>query len=493
MRGDRRMRVLYVSAEVAPFAKVGGLADVAGSLPHALRSLGVDARTIMPAYAMVESNPSLDVETVIEDFPVVMGNGEVQPAYLKKLDHEGGPIYLLGTNRWFTDSVSSETLYRPGGEMHAFFCAGVLRAMELLGWIPDILHANDWHTGFLPVLLKQKAGPAWGSTASVFTIHNQAYQGEFGLESLDWVGLPHYLFNYTQVEAWGRVNFLKSGCAFADHTTTVSPRYAEEIQTREFGHGLEGLMQHLAFTGRLTGILNGIDYDVWNPETDPVLASRFTAETIEGKALCKMDLRARLGLPESEGPIAGMVSRLSHQKGFDLILESAERLFDQGLQLVIQGLGDPAMVEAFQDLERRFPNNFRLVNRFDPDTANRIYGGADMFLMPSAFEPCGLGQMIAMRYGTVPIVRSTGGLRDTVQDEFNGFAFHERSAASLVEAVRRAMNAYKGDLWSTLRANCFATDFRWNGPAEQYLETYRRALETRNPERYHELLGERSA
>ena len=475
------MRVLYVSAEVAPFAKVGGLADVAGSLPLALRNLGHDARIILPAYKMILDDPRWVVETVIEDFSVQMNRSWTKKASLLKIDHRGTPVYLIKTDEWFTESVESDSVYYPGGIQHAFFSKALFVAMEQLGWIPDVIHCNDWHTGFIPVLLTEQAGRVWQQTASTFTIHNLAYQGEFGTEALDWVGLPYWLFNYAQVEAWGRVNFLKSGCAFADSVTTVSPTYAKEIQTREFGCNLEGLMQHLAHFDRLDGILNGLDTVTWNPASDPALVAPFTADDFDGKEFTKQALLTQLGLKPMKGaPLVGMVSRLSHQKGFDLVLEAAPELFKLPIQLVIQGLGDPALVRAFQALEMEYPDNFRLINRFDAELANRIYGGSDAFLMPSAFEPCGLGQMIAMRYGSVPIVRSTGGLKDTVIEGKNGFVFEGQSSLELIEAVKRACIAFDNSVkWEPLRDRGAKTDFGWDESSKEYVEVYKKALVNR--------------
>jgi starch synthase len=475
------MRVLFISAEVAPFAKVGGLADVASGLPKALVAEGHDCRVIMPAYQMIESDPQWKVERVIEDFEVELNPNWVKKAYLSKVEYEGVVNYLIGTDEWYDKAVDSGSLYQPGGELHQFFSAAVFRAMELLGWIPDVLHANDWHTGFVPVLLKERAGKEWSKTASIFTIHNLAYQGEFGLEALDWLGLPHWLYNYEQVEAWGRVNFLKAGMVFADRVNTVSPTYAEQIQTKEYGCALEGFLQHLNSNGKLSGILNGLDMDTWNPETDKDLARGFDFKTLQGKAECKADLLSAVGMKPIDGaPLFGMVSRLSSQKGFDLVLAAAPKLFELPIQLVIQGLGDPHLVEGFRALERAYPNNFRLMNVFDAPLAQKVYGGSDAFLMPSAFEPCGLGQLIAMRYGTVPVVRATGGLKDTVHEGDNGFVFNSKSTDELIDAVGRAAATYKSsEKWTQLVKSGMTTDWSWKQSAQRYTQLYKEALGAR--------------
>jgi starch synthase len=431
----------------------------------------------MPLYRMIEDDPRWHLQTTLPTFDVRLNPAWSKPAVFKETEIDGLPVGFIGTDEWFTDSVDSESLYRPGGAMHLFFCAAVLRAMEKLDWIPDVVHVNDWHTGFLPVLMREKAGPRWDGVASVFTIHNLAYQGEFGLEALDALDLPHSLFHPDRVEAWGRVNFLKAGCAYSDRVNTVSPNYAEEIQTPEFGCALDGLMRYLASQGRLSGILNGIDTEVFDPATDPHLPARFSAQDPAGKAKDKAYLLKELGLPNlDDAPLFGVVSRLSSQKGLDLIVKAAEAMFGLPVQLVIQGLGDPAIADALRDLERRFPENFRFVQKFDADLAQRIYGGCDGFLMPSAFEPCGLGQLIAMRYGTVPVVRATGGLKDTVFEGVNGFTFERQEPLALVAAVARAAEAYRNcDRWRNLMHAGLTGDYTWDRSAQKYAELYEAA------------------
>ncbi len=473
------MRVLFISAEVAPFAKVGGLADVAGALPKALVKRGVDCRVIMPLYGMIQNDSRWTLKQLKARFEVRMNSEWTQSASLWEYEHEGVLHYFIGCDRWYANAVDSESLYQPGGDLHAFFSASVFRACEELDWIPQVLHANDWHTGFVPVLLHERRTARWGDTASIFTIHNLAYQGEFGVEALDWLELPHHLFNYHQVEAWGRVNFLKAGMAFAEKVNTVSPTYAQQVTTREYGAVLEGMMQFLADNGRLNGILNGIDTDVFDPATDPDIPANYSAADLTGKAACKRELQTRLGLPESDGPLFGMVSRLSSQKGFDLVLSAAPRLFEKGIQLVVQGLGEHGLVKGFEELQTRFPDHFRLINEFNAPLAQKVYAGSDAFLMPSSFEPCGLGQMIAMRYGSVPVVRATGGLKDTVHEGVNGFAFQSRSVGDLEDAVSRAVAAYGTPEWATIQAAGMKADWGWDASAALYQNLYEQAMKTR--------------
>ena len=475
------MRILFVSVEVAPFAKVGGLADVAGALPKALRALGHDARVVMPLYRMIEDDPRWRLIGTIDQFDVEMNPHWTKPACFKETEIDGLPVGFIGTDEWYGESVNSETVYQPGGMQHLFFCQALMTAMEQLDWIPDVIHCNDWHTGFLPLLMREKGGNTWDSVASIYTIHNLAYQGEFGLEVLDALALPHNLYNSEQVEAYGSVNFLKTGCVYADQVNTVSKNYAWEIQTTEFGCKLDGLMAHLDHTGRLSGIVNGIDLGVFNPETDPDIPGHFSPSNLEGKRVCKSKLLQEVGLPEIPGaPLFGVVSRLSSQKGMDLMLKAAETMFAYPIQLIVQGLGDPALAQAFSGLEARYPNHFRFIQRFDAPIAQRIYAGCDGFLMPSAFEPCGLGQMIAMRYGTVPVVRATGGLADTVFEGFNGFRFDRKDTEDFLAAVKRARDAFQHpEQWEQLMLNGLNGDYSWDKSALAYSDVYAKARNSR--------------
>lgn len=475
------MKILFLSVEVSPFAKVGGLADVAGSLPKALLELGHDVRIVMPAYRMVEENPQYNVTGAIDSFRIDLNPNVSKNAYLKKTSLGKVPVYLLGTDEWFSDAVDSSTVYRLGIEQYLFFACGALKAVEDLGWIPDVVHCNDWHTGFVPVAMREKYSDVWDKVASVMTIHNLAYQGEFGPDVLDKMGLPVELFNHHQVEAHGRVNFLKSGCSYSDRVNTVSVNYAREVQTAQFGAGLDGLMRHLAHEGRFEGILNGLDVETFDPATDPDQAAPFCAGQLDGKAICRTALLKRLKLKPIDGaPILGVVSRLSHQKGIDLLIDCAPRLFELPIQLVVQGIGDSNLSQGLKELQRVHPEHVRFVEEFDPKIAQMIYGGSDGFLMPSLFEPCGLGQMIAMRYGTVPIVRQTGGLADTMFEGKNGFVFQESSADRLVDAVGRAVSAYgKPERWRKLVLTGMKADFSWKKSARAYVALYEAACASR--------------
>ncbi len=478
---DRSLNIVFVSVEVAPFAKVGGLADVAGSLPKALAALGHKPTVIMPAYQMVLDNPRWTVTETLTQLPVCMSPDWCVDAWVKEVDMEGVRILLVGGGDFFTEATSSSTVYLPGVDQYLFFSAAVIEVMRALELHPHIVHCNDWQTGLIPVLMREKQTAQWGHTATIFTIHNLAYQGEFDVSVLDRLGLSRRLFNPEQLETWGRLNFLKSGCVYSDQVNTVSPSYADEIQTPRFGCTLEGLMTHLSKHHRLSGILNGLDLDFFDPESDPALLANFSMHDQSGKITCKARLQAELELPVKPAiPLIAIVSRLSNQKGLDLVVEIAPRLAELPGQLVVQGLGDPWIAGQLRELQSQFPESVRLVEEFNADLAQRVYAGADMFLMPSAFEPCGLGQMIAMRYGTVPIVRATGGLADTVFENENGFVFDQLDAEDLWQAILRA-NDHFGRLtdWGHYINAGMAADFSWDKSALAYVNLYRAAISSR--------------
>ncbi|MCX7800426.1 MAG: glycogen synthase [Fimbriimonadales bacterium] len=475
------MRVLFVSVEVSPFAKVGGLADVAGSLPKALRDLGHDVRIAMPAYKMVLDDPRRRTRCILRPHNLRVGPAWVQTGWVRETLLDEVPVWLFGTDRWFDEVDRSERIYLPGEDQYLFLARAILDACKRLGWIPDVIHCNDWHTGFVPVLLRESREVVFHRTASVFTIHNLAYQGEFGVEILDRVGLPRGLFDMHRLETYGCVNFLKSACVYSEQVNTVSPTYAREIQTPEYGCRLEGLMAHLASQGRLSGILNGIDTEVFNPRTDPCLPAHYGQHDLAGKAVCKEAVLREVGLqPIEDAPLMGVVSRLSSQKGMDLMIEAAEAMFQLPAQLIVQGLGDPWLAQRYRELEKAFPHHFRYVERFDAELAQRVYAGSDLFLMPSSFEPCGLGQMIALRYGTIPIVRRTGGLADTVFEGQNGFVFERRDVDEFLAAVRRAHSAYQiKEVWLQMVDRALHGDYSWGKSAREYESLYQRAAKRR--------------
>ncbi|MHB8635469.1 MAG: glycogen synthase [Fimbriimonadaceae bacterium] len=471
------MRVLFVAVEVAPFAKVGGLADVVGSLPKALRALGHDVRVVMPDYGMIDRGHHGPIKPILKNIAVPLNPEWSVKANVREVDHEGVPVYLLSGGGYFRSVDRSEAIYTPGLDQYLFFSAAVLHILAPLGWMPDVVHCHDWHTGFVPVLMRERFAADFAQTAAVFTIHNLAYQGEFDLDVLDKLSLPRTLFNPHQVEAWGRVNFLKAGSAFANRVNTVSPTYAKEILSPSYGANLDGFMRNLADRGRLSGILNGIDRQMFNPATDPDLPAHFSANDLGGKVICKSALLAELGMePIAGAPLLGVVSRMSSQKGMDLIAETARELFEIPVQLVILGAGEPAIVEALTRISKENPQHLRYVDGFNLPLGARIYGACDGFLMPSAFEPCGLGQMISRRYGALPLVRATGGLADTVTDSVDGFVFHQRSPEEFVATVRKLTAAYANPKrWGRLVRHVMALDAGWDRSALEYERLYEAA------------------
>ena len=486
----RRLRILFMASEVEPFAKTGGLADVAGALPRAVASLGHDVRILMPKYRGLEAHAELQL--VVPQLRVPIGDREVDGALLETRAPSGVPVYLLAQDHYFDrDGLygTADGDYWDNCERFIFFCrAGLEAAAQLSGpdgepWRPQIVHANDWETGLVPVYLRTlyRDHPLLGGAATLFTIHNLAYQGVFWHYDMPMTGLGWDLFTPAALEFYGKLNFLKGGLVFADLLTTVSRTYAREIRSAAFGGGLEGVLEERSHD--LHGVVNGIDYEVWNPAKDPAIAQAYRAEEPEGKAACREALRTELGLERVPGPVLGMVTRLVEQKGADLVLETLPGLLAQGCQLVLLGSGDAAMEAAFVEAARQHPRQLAVRIGYDNDLARRIYAGADGFLMPSRYEPCGLGQLIAMRYGTIPLVRRTGGLADTVK-EFDparrsgtGFTFDTFTPEGLTDTLRRAASAYRQPaLWKALVRNTMTEDFSWEASAREYVTLYAKAL-----------------
>lgn len=484
----RKLNILIVSAEVAPFAKVGGLADVAGALPKALKALGHDVRVAMPCYKMIEDNPDYDVQDLLPSFPVPINDHLKMPACVRQTHIAGDiPVYLIASSKYFTKATESKKIYYLEPEPYVFFDRAVAEFVPRLSpaWKPDVIHCNDWHTGLIPVYLQTfyRDHPTWSETARIFTIHNIAFQGEFDFEILRYAGLPDHLFTYDKLEFYGRMSFMKGGLVFSDMSNTVSKTYAAEVQTPEYGCRLDGLLRYLASQGRFTGILNGIDYEEYNPATDTRIATNYSAEKPAGKARCKAALQEECGFTRSKkAALIGLISRLSEQKGLDLIRDIAKKLVKLPIQFVLLGTGDPVYEQYFRDMEKRYPRKVRAFIGFDADLAQRIYAGSDLFLMPSRFEPCGLGQMISLRYGTIPIVRATGGLADTITHfnprtgRGNGFVFKDYESDVLYDAIVRAVETFGNkEQWDILIQRALTTDFSWSNSARKYVELYRQA------------------
>jgi starch synthase len=456
------MRILMVASEAIPFAKTGGLADVLGALPAALSRLGHQVDVVIPRYRGIS---------------------------LHETDSGGARFVFLDNPHYF----DREFLYGVGNRDYddnaarfGFLSRGALEWAARTGLRYDIVHAHDWQAGLVPVLLGTifRGHPTLGGTPAVFTIHNLAYQGLFGPEWLPALGLGAQLMDVNALEFWGRISFLKGGILFSRVITTVSPRYAREIQTPEFGFGFDGILRSRA--SDLVGILNGIDYDQWDPERDVHLPAPFSASYLEGKVACKRAVLETYGIPVSDmvmaRPLVGMISRMVDQKGFDLVAAIAERLPALDASFVVLGTGERRYEDLWRGLAARHPERIGARIGFDEGLAHRIEGGADLFLMPSRFEPCGLNQMYSLRYGTVPLVRATGGLADTVRNydprtgEGNGFTFTEYLPAALFGTLRWALDIYKDrDTWRRLQLAGMREDNSWDASARKYVQVYEQA------------------
>ena len=466
--------VLLAAAECAPLAKTGGLADVVGTLPKSLAALGFDARIITPYHRVIKEKYAAQV-THLTDFYIDLG-WRHQYVGIERLLLDGIVIYLVDNEFYFGDRI-----YLGGeaeGEQYAFFARAILEALPRLDFTPEVLHCNDWHTAVLPMLMKtQYAGRMQSRIQTLLTIHNIAYQGKFSFEFVqDLLGIDTRYYTPEFMELNGCANLLKAGCVFADHINTVSPSYAGEIRTAAYGEGLEGILN--ARQHQLSGILNGIDTAVFDPAHDAGITAPYSTDDMSGKAVCRAALCQELGLEIGEHtPIVAMVTRMTPQKGFDLVQSVADGLVDRGIELVILGSGESQYENFFSDLCGRHPGRVGTYIGFEPTLSQEIYAGADAFIMPSKSEPCGLAQMVACRYGTPPIIRETGGLRDSIHDctlgEGNGFTFAGYSAHELYDACCRAQDRYysKED-WHNLVKYDMECDFSWDVSAKSYEGLY---------------------
>lgn len=471
------MKVLFASSEAYPFAMSGGLADVSGALPKALRRRLIGCRVVMPLYACVPEELRQKMNFICSITVPVSWRRQYCGIFEAHVD---GVIYYLLDNQYY---FKRDGLYGhyDDAERFAFFSRAVLEIIPYIGFQPDIIHCNDWQTAMVPVYLTEmyRFNPAYSNIKTVFTIHNIQYQGKYGMELYgDVLGLPEGRESILEYD--GCINMMKGAIQCADKVTTVSPTYAREILDPYYSHGLDGILS--SFTYKLTGIVNGIDYDVYNPETDPVLAARYSAADPAGKAENKKALQEEMGLPvRPEVPVVGMVTRLVKHKGIDLVKRVFEELLRADLQFVILGSGEWEFETFFHEMANKYPNQVGLKLGFDQRLAHRIYAGADLFLMPSKSEPCGLAQMVALRYGTIPIVRKTGGLNDTITDsgngEGNGFTFTSYNAHDMENAVWRALAGYaEKDGWSILRGRAMSCDNSWAASAGAYIRLYKDIL-----------------
>jgi starch synthase len=494
------MHIVFAASECVPFAKTGGLADVIGALPAAIAALGHDVTVYLPHYK----------QTHIENAPTVIRSITVpfddQYRFCSVLDggkRSGVQFYFIDYPPFFDrDALYGTPIgdYPDNAERFALYCRAVIESTKVLR-APDIFHCHDWQSALIPVLLRSlyDDDPAFTGVATVFTIHNIGYQGLFPSETIPLLMLPWDLFTINRLEFFGKVNFLKGALVFSDFVTTVSKKYSQEIQTSENGFGLEGVLKARAAT--VTGILNGVDYSEWNPETDEHVAAHYSADDLSGKAECKQDLLREMNLisADAELPVIGIVSRFASQKGFDLIAQVADWLAREDALFVTLGSGDKPYEDLFRRLCKQYPNRFAARIAYDNALAHKIEAGSDMFLMPSRYEPCGLNQIYSLRYGTPPIVRATGGLDDTIEQwdpksgKGTGFKFWEYSGDTLLGAVRTALLAFKDrQSWQTLMRNGMSKDFSWNVAAKEYVRVYDRAKQSRKAWVGQSALGERA-
>lgn len=477
------MKILYVSSEITPYAKTGGLADVGQALPKAVKALGHDILTVMPKYlSIAEQNLALERVT---QFTVQMHNG-LQGAVLWRAENDSVPTYFIENDGYF----NREEFYGLGDEDYpdnlerfVFFCKAALECCKAIDFAPDVIHCNDWQTAVLPAMLKATYAayhkdPFFNPIPKlVYAIHNIAYQGRFPEGQWPILSLPRSYYTY-DFEFYGQINLTKSAIHLADAITTVSETYAREIQTTDFGFGLQDTLQ--ARKEDLHGILNGVDYQQWSPDTDPyTYGIHYSAGDLSGKRRIKSKLREEYSLPDmDDAPLIGMTTRFVEQKGIDLITECAEKILQLNTQMIVLGSGEPRYHDFFEWLRRSYPDRVCIYIGFNNELAHRIEAGADIFLMPSLFEPCGLNQIYSLKYGTLPIVRLTGGLADTIEDGVNGFTFFDFTAHYFFDAAQRAIEVYRKhpDRWKQMMITAMGQDFSWEKSAEKYLSVYNQVL-----------------
>jgi len=474
---DNNLKVLIVSSEAIPYAKSGGLGDVAGSLPKELLKRGVDVRVVLPGYKTI-GEARLKGAEHIGSYDITLG-WRKQSASALKTD-AAPPVYLIQNDYYF----GRDGYYGYGDdyERFAFFSKAAIELLALIGFRADIIHINDWQTGLLPVYLKDSYARFlfFSEMKTLFTVHNLQYQGSFGKDVLNSIDLNSGYANPDKLEFHGNINYMKAGLTYSDAVNTVSSTYMSEIQTSDYGYGMDGILRSI--NNRLFGITNGIDTDINNPETDKNIYETYSARQLDKKVMNKLGLQAHLKLPERpDVPVFSIISRLVDQKGLDLVAGIMDELMQKDVQLVVLGTGDGKFEHMFYHLQEKYPDKVSANILFDAQLSQKIYAGSDIFLMPSLFEPCGLGQMISMRYGAVPIVRETGGLADTVKhfDGKNGtgFVFKDYLLSGLMWAINAALDVYYDKkLWAALVKNAMAADNSWKKSAGEYLKLYKRLI-----------------
>ncbi|MGD8624305.1 MAG: glycogen/starch synthase [Anaerolineae bacterium] len=486
MSENGSLKILLLAAEVVPFAKTGGLADVAGALPKAIRALGHDIRVAMPRYSRV--NPEkFDLQVAVDTFDVPIHRTTEPARILQGTIPPDIPVYMVDNARYF--DREGIYMYPDDADRFIFYCRATLEALKHLEWQPDVIHCHDWHTALVPNWLNTlyQDDPFFARTVTVYTIHNLAYQGIFGYRVLEIAGIDEWGFQYhaEMADLNEVVDLMGRGIYWADLVSTVSETYAQEILTPEYGERLDPLLRDRR--DRLFGIVNGIDYETANPVTDPNLAANYDSSRLEARLENKLALQREANLPQdAEAPLIGLISRLTDSKGFDILGRAIDHILDLGAQCVLMGTGEQQYHDLFSRMVQRYPGRAAIFLTFNTPLARRIYAGSDMFLMPSRVEPCGTNQLVAMHYGSVPIVRATGGLADTVQNydprtgQGTGFVFDHYDHWMLFAAVVRALETFKHrDLWRQIQLRGMSADFSWDRSARKYVDLYRRAIASR--------------
>jgi starch synthase len=481
------MHIAFAASECVPFSKTGGLADVVGALPRALAALGHQVSVYVPRYRQTKL---ADPQTVVRSITIPFDDKYRFCSVTTAGTSAGVRHYFVDYPPYFDRDGIYGTMagdYPDNAERFALFSRAVLEASKILG-VPHVFHCHDWQSALIPVMLRTlyAADPAFRDVATVFTIHNMGYQGLFPPDTLPLLMLPWDLLTMSKMEFFGQVNFLKGALVHSDYVTTVSKKYSQEIQTTEYGFGLEGVLRNRAAT--VTGILNGVDYEEWSPQSDKFTVANYSARDLSGKLRCKQDLLHTFGIAnvDAKMPVIGIVSRFAAQKGFDLISQIMDRLAREEMIMVVLGSGDKPYEEMFQRLNRQFPNKIATKVAFDNAIAHKIEAGADMFLMPSRYEPCGLNQIYSLKYGTVPIVRATGGLDDTIDPwdartgKGTGFKFTDYTGEALLTTIKQALLDYQDpSSWQILMRNGMTRDFSWGASAREYGKVYERARQVR--------------
>jgi len=478
------MRILFVASEGLPFSKTGGLADVVEALPKALAARGHEVAVILPRYRGTKTTA-----IVMPSLTIPLGSRLRFPAVADGTLLNGVRYFFLDDPGYFDrDGIygTASGDFLDNAERFSEFSRAAIEIAKHV-WPADIIHCHDWQTALVPVLLRTSYSddPAMKDMPVVFTIHNMGYQGQFGRDVMDRAGIPAVTFNPAGIEFFGNVNFLKAGIVYSDYITTVSKRYSQEIQTREYGYGLDGVARSRG--DRLVGILNGVDYGAWNPAKDPFIPAKYSPKDLSGKLVCKQDLLKTFNLPDVPGrPLLGIVSRFADQKGFDLIAEVAHEIMREDLSLVALGTGDRRYEDLFRALAAAYPDRVGVKIAYDNVIAHKVEAGADIFLMPSRYEPCGLNQIYSLKYGTVPVVRATGGLDDTIElfdlehGTGTGFKFWDYTGGALLYTIRQALHHFADErIWKRIQLNGMEQDYSWKGPAAQYLKVYEAARAAR--------------